>query len=66
MIGFDPDGTPRLFSTDPSGTYSAWKANAVGPASTTMREFLEKHYNDEVAASDEATIKLTIKTLLEV
>lgn len=31
-----------------------------------MREFLEKHYNDEVAASDEATIKLTIKTLLEV
>lgn len=66
VIGFDPDGTPNLFTTDPSGTYSAWKANAVGPAATTVREFLEKHYTDEVAADDAATVKLTIKALLEV
>ncbi len=25
IVGFDPDGSPRLFQTDPSGTYSAWK-----------------------------------------
>ena len=31
-----------------------------------MREFLEKHYTDEIANSDQATIKLCIKALLEV
>ena len=31
-----------------------------------MREFLEKHYTDEVAASDKDTIKLALKALLEV
>jgi hypothetical protein len=25
IIGFDPDGTPRLYQTEPTGTYSAWK-----------------------------------------
>ena len=24
VVGFDPDGTPRLYQTDPSGIYSAW------------------------------------------
>ncbi|AWP04027.1 Proteasome subunit alpha type-7 isoform 3 [Scophthalmus maximus] len=26
IVGFDYDGTPRLYQTDPSGTYHAWKA----------------------------------------
>jgi 20S proteasome subunit alpha 4 len=25
ICGFDTDGTPRLFQTDPAGTYSEWK-----------------------------------------
>lgn len=25
IAGFDVDGTPRLYQTDPSGTFSAWK-----------------------------------------
>lgn len=25
IVGFDYDGTPRLYQTDPSGTYHAWK-----------------------------------------
>jgi len=25
IIGFDPDGTPRLFETGPSGSYTEWK-----------------------------------------
>lgn len=25
IVGFDFDGTPRLYQTDPSGTYHAWK-----------------------------------------
>jgi 20S proteasome subunit alpha 4 len=30
IVGFDPLGTPQLYQTDPSGIYSAWKANAIG------------------------------------
>ncbi|CAK8684823.1 proteasome subunit alpha type-7-like [Clavelina lepadiformis] len=66
IVGFDYDGTPHLYQTDPSGTYHAWKANAIGRSAKTVREFLEEKYNSEVAGSDEETIKLTIKALLEV
>ncbi|XP_077982371.1 proteasome subunit alpha type-7-like [Glandiceps talaboti] len=66
IVGFDYDGTPHLFQTDPSGTYHAWKANAVGRSAKTVREYLEKHYSDEVSKSEKETIKLAIKALLEV
>lgn len=67
IVGFDEDGTPRLFQTDPSGTYSAWKANAIGgPRAKTVREFLEKHYNEEAAQTSDACLQLAVKSLLEV
>ncbi|XP_059138708.1 proteasome subunit alpha type-7-like [Physella acuta] len=66
IIGFDMDGTPRLYQTDPSGTYHEWKANTIGRSAKTVREFLEKHYTEELQANDDECIKLTIKALLEV
>jgi len=66
IIGFDPDGTPRLYQTEPTGTYSAWKANATGRNSTTVREFLEKKYTDDIAADDRLTTKLAVEALMEV
>jgi len=62
VIGFD-DGKPRLFQTDPSGTHAEWKANATGRNSKTVREFLEKNYQDGM--SDDEAVKLAIKALLE-
>jgi len=65
IAGFDPqDPTPRLYCTDPSGIHNAWKANAVGRSSKTVREFLEKNHKDDMNRAD--TIKLTVKSLLEV
>jgi len=65
IVGFDPHDTrPRLYMTEPSGIYSAWKANAIGRSSKTVREFLEKNHKDDM--TKEESIKLTIKSLLEV
>ncbi|XP_012583607.1 PREDICTED: proteasome subunit alpha type-7 [Condylura cristata] len=66
IVGFDFDGTPRLYQTDPSGTYHAWKANAIGRGAKSVREFLEKNYTDEAIDTDDLTVKLVIKALLEV
>ncbi|XP_067095352.1 proteasome subunit alpha type-7-B-like [Osmerus mordax] len=66
IMGFDFDGTPHLYQTDPSGTYHAWKANCIGRSAKTVREFLEKKYNAENMESDTEVIKLVIKALLEV
>ncbi|XP_035242863.1 proteasome subunit alpha type-7-like [Anguilla rostrata] len=66
IVGFDFDGTPQLYQTDPSGTYHAWKANAIGRSAKTVREFLEKNYKEDDMESDTDTIKLVIRALLEV
>jgi 20S proteasome subunit alpha 4 len=63
IVGFDPAGRPSLFQTDPSGTYSAWKANAIGRNSKTVREYLEKNY---VESAGRDTIKLAVRALVEV
>jgi 20S proteasome alpha/beta subunit len=63
LIGFT-DGKPRLFLTEPSGIHSEWRACAIGKGSKTVREFLEKHHEEDMATAE--VIKLTVKALLEV
>ncbi|KAI9302360.1 proteasome subunit alpha type-7 [Cunninghamella echinulata] len=63
IIGFDHN-EPKLYMTEPSGIYTAWKANAIGRSSKTVLEFLEKNWQDQLSEQD--AIKLTVKSLLEV
>ncbi|XP_075985367.1 proteasome subunit alpha type-7-1-like [Anticarsia gemmatalis] len=63
--GFDYDGSPHLFQTDPSGIYYEWKAASTGRHDKTVREYLEKHYNSETVATDSRAIKLAIRALME-
>lgn len=64
IVGFDPyTRIPALYQTDPSGTFSAWKANATGRNSNSIREFLEKNYKE---SAGQETVKLAIRALLEV
>jgi 20S proteasome subunit alpha 4 len=65
LAGVGADGAPQLWSTDPSGVYSAWKANAVGRSSKALLELLEKNYPAE-GCDAEGALRLAVSTLLEV
>ena len=45
--GYDDEG-PHLYQIDPSGSYWAWKASAIGNSFVSAKTFLEKRYNEEV------------------
>lgn len=64
LAGFGEDGSPQLWNTDPSGTFTSWKANATGRSMKSLREFLEKHYKED--ASTDQAVKLAVMTLMEV
>jgi len=66
LTGFDDDGTPHLYQTDPAGVYTEWRANSIGRNAKTVREFLEKNCPDENTQTEHDTIKLAVKALLEV
>mmetsp|Transcript_29537 Transcript_29537/g.75796 ORF Transcript_29537/g.75796 Transcript_29537/m.75796 type:complete len:245 (-) Transcript_29537:104-838(-) len=62
--GFNTDGVPELYQTDPAGTYYAWKATAIGKNSKSVVDFLEKKYVEDLA--EDAALRLALKGLLEV
>ncbi|KAL0812070.1 hypothetical protein ABMA28_009460 [Loxostege sticticalis] len=64
--GFDFDGNPHLFQTEPSGIYYEWKAGSIGRCDKTVREFLEQNYKPEVVTTDKGAVKLAVRALLEV
>ena len=45
MAGHDTHG-PQLYQIDPSGSYFAWKASAIGKNMTNAKTFLEKRYSE--------------------
>merc|ERR1712216_319499 len=54
---------PRLYQTEPSGAFSEWKAQATGRNAKTIREFLEKNYEE---LPRDGCVKLAARALLEV
>lgn len=62
--GFDADGQPHLYQTEPSGIYYEWSANTTGRLGKTMREYLEKNASDMASSPDDATaIKHVVRAL---
>eukprot|EP01133_Synstelium_polycarpum_P015011 gene15011-17752_t len=62
VAGFDEKG-PHLYQVDPSGSYFAWKATAIGKNMINSKTFLEKRYNDELEIED--AIQTALITLKE-
>lgn len=63
VAGIDADGTVGLFQVDPSGSYWAWKASAIGKGMLNAQAFLEKRYKDDDELDD--CINMAILTLKE-
>lgn len=57
-------GVPHLYTTDPSGSFSEWKANVIGRNSKQVSEFLEKNFKEDLGTID--ATKIAIKALLDV
>ena len=49
VAGFDSKNHPHLYYTDPSGSFSEWKAHSCGRNSTQVCEYLEKHYKSNLS-----------------
>merc|ERR550514_1660605 len=59
----DDQEKPALYQVDPSGTYFAWKASAIGKNMVNAKTFLEKRYSDDLELED--AIHTAILTLKE-
>ncbi len=62
--GVDPDGTPRLFETDPTGIFFEFRASVIGEAETEIEEILAKEY--EIGMTMDEGLKLALGALAKV
>ncbi|MBD3249735.1 archaeal proteasome endopeptidase complex subunit alpha [Candidatus Woesearchaeota archaeon] len=61
--GVDEDGEARLFETDPTGIYFQYKATAIGEGESEVKDYLYKHYKDNLLIKDGLT--LAVKALIK-
>ncbi|KLO10143.1 20S proteasome subunit [Schizopora paradoxa] len=62
VAGWDAHRGPMLYQVDPSGSFWAWKASAIGKNMINAKTFLEKRYNDDISLEDAIhTALLTLK-----
>jgi 20S proteasome subunit alpha 4 len=65
--GFNADGTPQLWQTEPSGACAAWRACATGRNNKTVLEEMEKQDEEgKMPVTRDETVRFAIRALLEV
>ena len=66
VAGWDINRGPTLYQVDPSGSFWAWKASAIGKNMVNAKTFLEKRYSEELELEDAIHIALlTLKDNIE-
>merc|ERR1712146_655141 len=63
VAGWDDINGCQLWQVDPSGSYFAWKATAMGKGQANVKTFLEKRYTDDMEQDD--AIARSIQALRE-
>jgi len=63
LAGFEEGTGMQLYQVDPSGSFFAWKATAIGKGMVNAKTFLEKRFSDELEIED--AIHTAILTLKE-
>merc|ERR1712194_190153 len=66
IAGFNIKGEPELYQTEPNGTYTGWKATAIGGNHKTPMDYLEKNYSTTPLKDENSTIRLCVRALLEI
>jgi len=56
VVGGIEDGEPRVFETDPSGSFYEWRATAIGEKSAEIKEKFEKEYEDGMSLDEAVTL----------
>ena len=54
----DHDGSPKLYVTDPVGTYWGFLASIIGRGAARAGEYLEKRYNRKMSLKDAIELAL--------
>jgi proteasome alpha subunit len=57
LAGIDKNGA-SIYQTDPSGTYIAYEAVAIGRGSDKVNEFLENNYHAEISMDDASSLSV--------
>lgn len=52
FAGVNPDGSPEIYVTDPSGSCIKYKVAVIGAGSDLVLEFISKHYSDTLTLED--------------
>lgn len=60
MAGYDKKEGPKLFFSDPSGTYLEYKAKAIGAGSEGAQATLQDKYKEDMTLADAQDLALEI------
>lgn len=66
LAGWDPDAGPCLFQTDPSGTFVAYGARAIGSGAEGAQTALQEAYRPDLSLAEAEVVALaTLKQVME-
>ncbi|XP_066927851.1 proteasome subunit alpha type-6-like [Clytia hemisphaerica] len=66
LIGFDEDGQPQLYKTDPAGYFCGYKATSSGVKQNEANSYLEKKLKKKQAFTCKESIETAISCLMSV
>ena len=66
LAGWDPTGGPSLYQTDPSGTYVAYGARAIGAGAEGAQAALQDAWREDLTLAEAESLALsTLKQVME-